>query len=224
MKAAFVFLLISAVVLKNGIAQSSKIAILQKRGIEAMQSGNYRGADSLFSLSLDLFKDPDTYFNRALSRLKLRDSLGFCTDMNEARLLGDTEAEKLYARKCIYTDTVYYDSTYSVTNDLRKCFYYEIIETSRFEQKVNKIKVDRDKEGCFYKTLYDGLVTIFIKDLQAEVPVFEKGGSELDRIMKNTMKYPFEAREKSIEGTVYIAFTINEDGTLTNFILRKGHR
>jgi hypothetical protein len=81
--------------------------ILYDRGNAAVARKDYRTADSLFTLSLNLAPHPDSYYNRAVCRRQLNNFKGYCLDLNSASLFGDKEASNLYSRQCIKLDTVY---------------------------------------------------------------------------------------------------------------------
>jgi TonB family protein len=47
-------------------------------------------------------------------------------------------------------------------------------------------------------------------------PVFPGGTDKLNEYLKNNLKYPKEALKNHIEGTVYMRFYVEVDGTITN--------
>ncbi|MCA6365317.1 MAG: energy transducer TonB [Bacteroidetes bacterium] len=54
------------------------------------------------------------------------------------------------------------------------------------------------------------------KDSGAELPVFRGGQSEMMALIQNNLVYPLSARETGRQGTIYISFIINEDGSISN--------
>lgn len=56
-----------------------------------------------------------------------------------------------------------------------------------------------------------------------EQPTFQGGGNDafMEYITKN-IRYPEEAKQKDIQGRVYVQFVIEKDGTITNVVIVKG--
>jgi TonB family protein len=50
----------------------------------------------------------------------------------------------------------------------------------------------------------------------ATMPSFKNGDGELMKFLQKTIKYPRDAKEKDIQGTVYVAFVVEPDGSITN--------
>lgn len=55
-----------------------------------------------------------------------------------------------------------------------------------------------------------------------EAPEFPGGLSALYTFLAKNMKYPAEAREKNIQGKVYVSFIIEKDGSVSNVTLIRG--
>ena len=53
-------------------------------------------------------------------------------------------------------------------------------------------------------------------------PQYKEGQNELYKFLAQNVKYPEIARKNGIEGTVYIGFIVEKDGTLTNFRVIRG--
>lgn len=53
-------------------------------------------------------------------------------------------------------------------------------------------------------------------------PEFPKGAKGLFNYLADHLKYPRVAQENGIQGTVYISFTVDEDGSLANIISKRG--
>ena len=45
---------------------------------------------------------------------------------------------------------------------------------------------------------------------------------KLNEYIKNNLKYPADAFNKGIQGTVYVLFVVEKDGSITNVKIRKG--
>jgi periplasmic protein TonB len=55
-----------------------------------------------------------------------------------------------------------------------------------------------------------------------EMPSFPGGNVEMQNFLVNHMRYPGEAREISIQGTVYLSFVVEPDGSITNITILRG--
>jgi TonB family protein len=56
----------------------------------------------------------------------------------------------------------------------------------------------------------------------SEIPSFPGGDSALCNLLSSNINYPESARQQKIEGTVYIRFFIEADGTPSNFEIERG--
>ena len=55
-----------------------------------------------------------------------------------------------------------------------------------------------------------------------EPPHYPGGDVELHKFTAKNIKYPQEAREKGIQGTVYVSFIVDEEGKITDAKVLKG--
>jgi len=105
-----------------------------KKGSELIKTGKYNTADSLLTLALCSYKNENVYFNRGLSRLLLKDSIGFCNDMDAAaNKYFDNQAEKLFNNTCCkQVDTIYFDKKLQISHK-GNYRYYEIIKVFKYD-------------------------------------------------------------------------------------------
>jgi Ca-activated chloride channel family protein len=54
-----------------------------------------------------------------------------------------------------------------------------------------------------------------------ELPIFPGGDEALFRFISKNIQYPIEAREKNEQGTVYVTFVIETDGSITDVSILK---
>jgi hypothetical protein len=99
------------------------------KGSESMSLGNYHSADSLYTLALCRVKNENIYFNRAISKLMLTDTIGFCSDIDiAANRYFDQQSKKLFDNLCCESvDTSYYNKQMIKSNN-QDYRYYEIIK------------------------------------------------------------------------------------------------
>lgn len=55
-----------------------------------------------------------------------------------------------------------------------------------------------------------------------EMPGFPGGESALQKFLQNRIKYPKEAKEAGIQGTVFLRFIVEPDGSITNISIMRG--
>jgi TonB family protein len=55
-----------------------------------------------------------------------------------------------------------------------------------------------------------------------ENPEFMRGQAELFKWLGQNIQYPKAARENNIDGTVYVGFIVNEDGSISNVTVKRG--
>lgn len=70
-----------------------------------------------------------------------------------------------------------------------------------------------------YKSRSDDISTL---DQLSQNPSFPGGNAKFAEWMGENVKYPEEAIKKNIQGKVYVTFTVEKDGTISNVILSKG--
>ncbi len=132
------FILISSLQVQSQLfAPDSTGFDYYKRGTEALHSKNYIVAETLLTLSLDKYRNANVYFNRALARIMIQDTIGFCEDMDYAvNKYFDSEADVYYNRICCdRVDTIYYNKKRKVSN-VDKYRYYEIIKKPKYNNKT----------------------------------------------------------------------------------------
>ncbi len=81
---------------------SKPVAFLSyNNGVKKFQEGDYPGAINEFTEALSFNpKDIDALYNRAVARLKLKDTEGACIDLKAVKLLGKNDADQLLKKYC----------------------------------------------------------------------------------------------------------------------------
>jgi hypothetical protein len=116
-------------------------------GVEALEMQKFTEADSLFTLSLCNFRNENVYVNRAIARININDTIGFCEDLETAaNKYLDHEAQMLFANHCCSSvDTIFYDRKY-VRTDRSNHRYYEVIARPLFDTLINGTIHDKNSE------------------------------------------------------------------------------
>lgn len=206
--------------------------IYYQAGIKEFSVRNYKVADSLFSISLKYNKHKDTYFNRAVSREKLNNKKGYCEDLVDASILGDTEALTVFCQTCGKAiDTLYFLSDNS-KGDKKHFYYYKVNYTSNYVTPfdinfLNKY-VEKEINEKVTKAIEDRYETIFKPDnngiyYNTETPVEFPGGDEaLEAFIKKNLIIPDRIKNNKLQGKVILKFIINEDGSITDLKMLHG--
>lgn len=146
------------------------------------------------------------FFNALLAQDK-------CTICEEYKRKGieefDNEAFKSYTDECFKTNTVYYKDSTIVESKKQSSTYteYKTDYCGKFSGVYKYNTKDKSIiEGC---SVEDGDTIYSVMD-NAEVSS-QRMNFIMKHILKN-FKYPQEAREKHIEGKVFVQFTLNELG------------
>lgn len=61
-----------------------------------------------------------------------------------------------------------------------------------------------------------------VYDMPEQMPEFPGGADALEQFINDNIKYPPEAKEKRIQGKVYVQFIVEKDGTLSEIKIRRG--
>jgi len=89
---------------------------------------------------------------------------------------------------------------------------HPVVLSVRFEMKEQFYKP--------YKTV--SLNDDLFSDEAVEPPSFRGGDESLMRFLAQTLRYPHTAREKSVQGTVFVTFVVEKDGSISNIEVLRG--
>jgi protein TonB len=101
----------------------------------------------------------------------------------------------------------------SETNELMTDQYIEGVVVSRKSKNAGRLSQEMDEEET-------AEAEIFM--VVEESPQFPGGDEARIRFLAENISYPAEAREASIQGTVYITFVIEKDGTIADVRVLRG--
>ena len=71
-----------------------------------------------------------------------------------------------------------------------------------------------------YDESHDGIEPVF--SIPSVTPEFKGGQSELFSFLGKKIRYPNDARKNGIEGTVYVGFIVEKDGSVSNVNIKRG--
>jgi len=185
---------------KNGKNLINPADILYQKGNNYFKASKYEKAIEYYNLSIDIEPVADAYFNRAQCYFKLQDSCNFCRDIFKASQLGDTEAEKIYNFRCAIFDTI---------REISDTIFEEFPGYS-FTLKSRSI-CNEDSNVRYCDKNGKNLISTFEK-----APEFPGGDKARMIYLIENIKYPQEARNSKKQGTVFITFFIEIDGSISN--------
>ena len=61
-----------------------------------------------------------------------------------------------------------------------------------------------------------------IEKVPQEQPEFPGGDAARNKFLKDNLRYPADAREQYISGTVYLTFVVERDGSITDIRILRG--
>ncbi|WP_372645372.1 hypothetical protein [Ancylomarina sp.] len=107
-----------------------------KKGTRQLKKGNYILADSLFDIALELKQGANIYFNKAIARLRMKDTCTFCKYIE---LVNDLESRKLYNTYCFSHDTIKVNNQAKTYEILKrdKCSSLVIGEIHKFDKDTS---------------------------------------------------------------------------------------
>lgn len=207
------------------------------------EEGKFVKADSLFSYSLRLKANRDTYYNLALTRFHLGDTCAFCDNLKNAEKLGDYEAGTMFDNKCItkrkinfdnsaHPDSIFYAIFFksNCTKKISKRKYFITNVNSRQTSMFTDFRPDTSETnpmiipGAFpnlmkFEPEYQDTNIYSVVEI---MPSFPGGDDARIHFLATNMIYPKAAKEKGIQGTVYITFVVEKDGSVSDVSVLRG--
>lgn len=201
------FVLISQIAISQ---QRDPSVILYDRGNAAFSRKDFRTADSLFTLSLNLAPHPDSYYNRAVCRRQLNDFKGYCLDLNSASDMGDKESEKLYWVQCAKADTIYKKNAIDIATKED----YEIVEyvtSYKYNTNFEYIKCDTANNPILSKIRRDNEI-IYKNCKDVEGAKYVGGVDSLIAFVKTNTDFSKLVQQNKLIGATYFMVETDEKG------------
>jgi hypothetical protein len=187
---------------------------------ECSKKGEFRKADSLFTLSIGIHPDARIYFNRALCRAQLGMQKEFCLDLDSAYNLGDNEARRVFWEKCGRRDTIYVDGQNKLVKKGDHAFK-EVYESYPCISHYNFQRFNLKNE-LVISYFISGTDTIFGGGKHFESPQFPGGLDKFMNYFTKNYHIPQIALDAGIGGKCYMAFDVYKDGSIKNVKIMKG--
>lgn len=114
--------------------------VFYNKGVNLFNLGDFSNADLLFTKSLNFEVNKDALFNRAVTKIILKDTCAACNDfaiVNDMFLGLDKEAKKFFDSNCIKKiDTIYYNGNYQISPNNYDYMYSEEIITRKCDSTI----------------------------------------------------------------------------------------
>ncbi len=125
------------------------------------------------------------------------------------------EKDKIYAffkQECLQTDTVFVTETGGVTSQAMAS-NMQVVEKGKCidYKQVKEFEKSTKKETRSYRVTKKDTVYTFA----TTAAIFPGGDTELVSFLVKNVKYPEQAKDKKAEGTVYLRFVVQSDGTIS---------
>ena len=204
-------------------SQTSLSTNYYNEAVNFYNAKDYKKADSLFSISIDIEPHKDTYFNRALCRGKMANKNGYCEDLAKASHNGEEKATSLFLKTCGKIDSTFVrlDQKYTTTTILSRIITYNYSDSLNivFKQKyasqestltpISLEAVRATQEGEVFKII----------ETAAEFP---GGVAALMQFITKNVIIPSAVKQKQVSGKVFLKFVVVEDGTVHDINILKG--
>ena len=206
-------------------------------GLILYNSGSYERADSMFNLSFNLEPSLDAFYYKTISKKENSKILQKC---NEYLNNGNEKAWNKYYKECGVVDSVYYKE-FSNSEIVYYCrleaFFCDSLKKAGYtfckqytkDGSISTFFIESDSSEI--KTInpiinYPDPQTIssdrIIFTSTREMPLYPGGDAARIKLLADNIKYPEEARDNGISGTVYLSFIIDEEGYVRNTKVIKG--
>jgi TonB family protein len=203
--------------LKAGLSQNNLAIKYYDQAVSYFNQQKYKVADSLFTLSNNFEPHKDTYYSRAICRLKMKNKDGYCMDLLSANIMGDIESDKLFWRDCGTIDTTYFDANSKPCNKSQYT-YKEIKYKSSYSKMDTIVTYYKNGNVKQYKSPNNDSIAASVQE-SAEFP---GGITALADFIRKNLRYPTQARENGVNGKVFLKFVISEEGKLSDIKTEKG--
>ncbi len=200
--------------------QRSKSETLYDKGNAAVKRKDYRTADSLFTLSLNLVPHPNSYYNRAVCRRQLNDFKGYCIDLLAATSFDDLDAKNLYWSHCAKADTLYKKQTEEIAN---KTDYetVEYITSYKYNTNFDYKKSSQSKKIMLSKIRVDNVV-IYRKSSEVVSPIFSISNDSLLKKIKTETDFLAIVLKNNLVSYSTLSLLIDETGKINEVKLKDG--
>jgi Na+-translocating ferredoxin:NAD+ oxidoreductase RnfG subunit len=188
--------------------KKDKSIVLYDQGNLELAKKNYKLADSLFTLSLNISPHPDTYFNRAACRRKMNNFEGYCQDIGGAASYRDKEAIGIYYKDCCTVDTII--TSYENGNAQKGIKWIEFITSYKYNENNDYEKYDKDSTLLVSYNIYNS-DTIYKSGTNIKLATFQEEDNLLFDFIQKT-KFADWIKTNHYIGKLMLTLIIDEHG------------
>lgn len=178
---------------------------MYNQAVKEIQQNEYQKAHDLLNESIAIRETSDSYVNRAVCKLKLGDSDGYCDDLRKAFELNDDQAHLMYWQSCGRSDTSYVDSL-GQRSIRSKSSYTRIIRTA--------FRLGYEEEMEYFSKTGESICQASINDMDT---LFHTGTMIIAPVWKDKeawMNGLIEALGEYLD-TYHMRLNIDKDGSLS---------
>jgi hypothetical protein len=211
MKSFFVLITFCTLII-NSYSQSVKQGDeFFNQGVTALNNKQYLLADSLFSLSINVFEREDAFVNRAIARKVIGDIDGYCCDVEYASRWNDKQIKYVFEKDCCSIKEFFYDS---LMNPIKSSdyVYKEIREQNNVTNYTILKLLDRSGNQIRRCNIIQG--DTILQEESIKMAQFPNGQKALYEFLEKNIIYPAKELNSEAQGVVYVTFVIKGDGSV----------
>ncbi|MGB6045963.1 MAG: energy transducer TonB [Flavobacteriales bacterium] len=189
------------------LSESPQCGQMIEEAREALQNGDAELAIKLTTFCIDSTKEQWAFYVRARARLFLSDTVGYCKDMQDTWELPE-ERKLEFTAICTVKDsgsfsqagmdTAHFPGVKTVSKELQRADSVQVFRL--YDDRDTLLAVFSVRNG---DTLYS---------VASIAPEFEGAQGRFNPWLMKQIKYPNMEFDAGIQGTVYVRFTVNEQG------------
>jgi TonB family protein len=214
----------------NNIDKSDKAL---DNGIRRYKKKEYEKAALFLKESIKNYPQQKAYYYLALTALALNDTCEYCDNINYGGWAVGENASKLYDSLCFKRKIINYNNGSSPA----RIYFSELATQICTKKTYQTFYIKNVKNGLtssFGMVNYDSVasrdIDFFVKhpelmDISSdkllflvveEMPEYPGGDKARINFLVAQLRYPQVAKESGIQGTVYVSFIVESDGSVSN--------
>jgi len=184
-------------------------------GVKSFRQGKLKEADSLFTVSIAAEPHVDAFYNKVMINKKSGNQSTYCSNLQFAKDLYDTESSKLFISDCCAVDSFYVTENYKKASEDRYFYKLKFITSKYSSYKEFYRYTIKNKIDLAYQVNSNDTVYSTIPE-QTQQPFIDSVAKYISKIHSTFTEYPYKEKKQGIDGTVYIQFTVNKTGEIEN--------
>jgi len=208
-------------------------------GIERYNQKEYEKAEEFLKKSINNYPQQEAYYYLALTALALKDTCEYCDNINYGGGFVGEDARKLSDSLCFKRKIINYNNGSSPV----RIYYSELTTQICTKKTYQTFYIKNLKNGLvssFDPVNYDSVasrdIDFFVKNPELmdissdkliffvveEMPEYPGGDEARINFLVKNLRYPQVAKESGIQGTVYVSFIVESNGSVSNVKVLRG--